>query len=246
MIKSVSILGNGNVGAYLAKAFRQMGIAVSVYSRHPKAQELAWESLDGQADLCLLCIPDRFIAEVSAQIPVQSGIVAHTSGTVSLEAIDVKHQQRGIFYPLMSLRADSSVEVQQIPFCLEASRPEVYTELETFAKSHSLLHYPLDSEKRKHLHLAAVISHNFGNYLYHWAHSTLAEVDLPLPILKPLLLQQIQGLDESDPILKQTGPAVRKDKNTQEAHQELLKNPELAALYRQISSLILKEHEEKL
>lgn len=246
MIKSVSILGNGNVGAYLALAFRQMGIEVSVYARHPKGNDLALERLDGQADLCLLCIPDRFIAEVSDSIPVQQGIVAHTSGTVSLDAIHPKHEQRGIFYPLMSLRPDSLVEVQDIPFCLEASHAAVYHQLEAFALAHQLQHYPLNSEKRKQVHLAAVISHNFGNYLYHWAYTRLAEVDLPLSILKPLLKQQIEGLDNGDPILRQTGPAVRRDKNTLEAHQALIKDVELAELYRQLSELIQKEYEEKL
>lgn len=246
MINRLAILGNGRVGTYLAYAFRQMGLEVDVFARKPLTGQKPWKEISTNADLCILCIADRFIEEVSAQIPAQNGILVHTSGSINLEALNTKHPKRGIFYPLMSIKKDSSFEIQKIPFCLEATNSTILEDLENFSQSNGLQHYAISSDKRKYLHLAAVLSHNFSNYLYHQAFETLKEADIPFSILKPLLEQQVNLLDDSDPILKQTGPAVRKDEPTMEAHFKMLQNPEIADLYQRLSQLIQKEYGEKL
>jgi len=247
MINSVAIIGNGKVGSYLALAFRQKGLQVKVYARSPKAEnEHQLSELDQDSDLCLICVADRNVAQVSSKIPKQNGILAHSSGTIALEDLDTKHEKRGIFYPLMSIVENSPVDIKEIPFCLEANQNSVLKDIETWAEAMNLKHYRVPSHQRKRLHLAAVIGHNFSNFLYHWAYQELKQVQLPLDILKPLLKQQVESLSSLDPIIRQTGPAVRGDFNTIEAHLKMLENPELASLYRQISELIQKEYEEKL
>ncbi len=247
MIKSVAIIGNGKVGTYMARAFRRKGIKVQVYARSPKSKtELNLSELDQDSDLCLICVADRNVAKVSTKIPAQHGILAHSSGTIALEDLDSKHEKRGIFYPLMSIAENSQVDLMEIPFCLEATDDSVLQDLEDWAETLSLKHYRVPSHQRKRLHLAAVIGHNFSNLLYHWAYLELKKSDLPLAILKPLLKQQVAGLESEDPIMHQTGPAVRGDFNTIEAHLKMLENPELADLYSKISELIQKEYEEKL
>ncbi|QNR23820.1 Rossmann-like and DUF2520 domain-containing protein [Croceimicrobium hydrocarbonivorans] len=247
MIHKIAIIGNGKVGTFLSKAFADMGLDVSVYARNPKsASQKKLSELGDDSDLCLICIADRNIAELTKCIPAQKGILAHSSGTVPLEDLDIRHPNRGIFYPLMSLQAESEVDIQSIPFCLEASSESILNQLKSWAQSLDLSYYEIDSKKRKQLHLAAVISHNFSNYLYHWAWQVLQKADIDFEILKPLLSQQVKGLSAADPILNQTGPAVRGDLNTIKAHQELLENPELADLYQKLSTLIQQSNEKEL
>lgn len=246
VIKQVSILGNGRVGTYLAQAFRQMAIEVRVFARQPKAGEKSWAAINTDADLCFICVADRAIATVSQEIPVQEGMLVHASGSIGLEQLDPKHPNRGIFYPLMSIKAESEFSIKEIPFCLEANSEANYQQLAHFAEHYKLQYYPVPSEKRRYLHLAAVFSHNFSNLLYHQSYQVLKAAGLPLTILKPLLQQQIAGLSEADPILNQTGPAVRKDENTLAAHLEMLDNPEIAELYQKITQLIQKEYGKKL
>jgi len=219
---------------------------VKIYARRPQNVQMEWSAIDGSADLCVLCVPDRMIEALSAQIPEQEGVLVHSSGTIPLEALDGKHQQRGILYPLMSLRADSKVDIKTIPFCLEASSEAVFSRLEEWCKDLGLLSYPLNSETRRSVHLGAVIGHNFSNFLYHWSFQVLRNAQLPLEILRPLLQQQLQELSNEDPILKQTGPAVRKDEETIQAHLQMIETPELAQVYEQISRLIQSEHEKEL
>ena len=170
MIQSISIIGNGKVSQYLEKAFLQSGIEVQVYARNPKLkQHLALNKLRGNNDLTIICVSDAAIASLSSSIPQQRGILVHSSGTAPLNTLDSKHPNRGIFYPLMSINAQTNLSLGDVPFCLEASSAACLKELETWADINKFNHYHIQSEQRKQLHLAAVISQNFTNYLYHWA-----------------------------------------------------------------------------
>jgi predicted short-subunit dehydrogenase-like oxidoreductase (DUF2520 family) len=247
MIERVAIIGFGKVGRYLKNAFALKGLEVTVFERSPqKPAHHHISNFSGDFDFCVLCVPDRVIRELSSQIAPCSGILSHSSGTVSLDALDEKHHNRGIFYPLMSIHANTTLDLSEIPICIEASNQESRFQIEKFAQKLKVSFFPIDSETRKHLHLAAVIAHNFSNYLYHWAFKELQTANLPLEILKPLLQQQVNGLGNQDPIHKQTGPAVRGDENTQKAHLEMLENPQLAALYKEMTALIKNDYEEEL
>lgn len=247
MIRKVALIGNGKVANYFNAQFRALGLEVQIFARQPKSEsELPIEQLGKDADLCLICIADRNIEALSEEIPSQTGILAHCSGTVPLSSLSSKHKSRGIIYPLMSITEQSIFALSEIPLCLEGSDKNTFQQLKDFLIGYELKAYRVPSTQRQRLHLAAVIGHNFSNYLYHWAAQELKEVDLPLEILKPLLNQQVNGLDHIDPIKKQTGPAVRGDNTTMETHLKMLKNPELADLYKKLSELIRKEYEEKL
>ena len=247
MFESVSIVGNGKVARYVHRSLQDLMVNAEIFARNPReAHERPLEALGTESDLCLICVSDDHIAQVSQSIPQQSGLVVHSSGTVSMEALDTKHAYRGIFYPLMSISEEATVDFKQIPFCLEATDDGKLTALQDWCQHLGLQHFHVPSSIRRQLHLAAVVSHNFSNYLYHWAYQSLKEVDLPMAILKPLLQQQLHQLDEQDPISRQTGPAIRGDEATLETHQRMLKDGELKELYRQISLLIQREYEEKL
>jgi len=246
MIQRVAIIGAGNVGLYLCSAFKAKGINCRLFSRNPRGNVEALSSFNGDFDLCLICIPDDSIAQISADLPVCKGIIAHSSGTVSLDALAAKHTARAIFYPPMSLRPDAQTAIEKITFCLEAKTSESLDELEAFCTEHQLSSARLTSSDRASLHLAAVISHNFSNYLYHIAHQILKEKNLSLELLKPLLAEQVKQIDKNDPAGRQTGPAQRKDFATLQKHLSLLPDESSKSLYKLISNAILGDNEEKL
>ncbi len=246
MIKSVAIIGAGNVGLYLYSAFKKKNLDCRIYSRKSTHMVEPLEKFKGDVDFCIICIPDDNIAELSMKLPPCRGILAHSSGTVSLEALSEKHSQRAIFYPPMSLRPDSDTPIEKITFCLEAKQNATLKALEDFCESRELSTARLNSKDRASLHLAAVMSHNFSNYLYHLSFKILQEKNLNLDLLKPLLAEQVKQINHLDPAERQTGPAKRKDFSTMQKHLSLLPDDNSKLIYKLISNAILGENEEKL
>ena len=91
------------------------------------------------------------------------------------------------------------------------------------------------------LHMAAVFACNFPNCLYQAAAGLLAAEGLPFQMLRPLILETAQKVQQELPQAMQTGPAIRGDESTMARHLQLLEGrPELAEVYLQLSQLIIK------
>jgi hypothetical protein len=64
-------------------------------------------------------------------------------------------------------------------------------------------------------------------------------------MLKPLILETAQKVQEQPPASVQTGPAVRNDKVTMDAHLQLLSHqPQLQEIYLLLSQGIIKNNNE--
>ncbi|MBN2638832.1 MAG: DUF2520 domain-containing protein [Bacteroidales bacterium] len=251
-IQSVVLIGSGNVATHLAQALKQQNIAVvQVFSPNPAhAARLAHtigtravsdiNIIDRSADLYLISISDDQIENVSDLLPEIKGIVAHTSGITALEALN-KHRNSGVFYPLQTFSKNRTVDLNTVPFCIEASDPETSEALTGLAKKLSSKVYPVSTEKRKQLHLAAVLVNNFPTYLYQKAMDLLNENDLDFDMLRPLITETGAKIMEMNPAAAQTGPARRGDQKTINIHKELLQHhPEILAVYELISNQIEK------
>lgn len=246
-LKKIAVIGNGKVGCFFAQALIKAGLSISHYARTPRtAEQKALSLYAAREELSLLCVSDESIAPLSEALPVGSGIIAHVSGATPLESLAAKHHRRAIFYPLMSLQAGYELPLARIPFCLEADQESDLQRLGLFAERLGAAHYPLNSKQRAYLHLAAVLAHNFSNQLYHLAYRVLQEQELSFALLKPLLLAQVEGLDDQDPALGQTGPALRGDRATMARHLSLLPRAADQDLYRLLSESISHTHEEEL
>lgn len=246
MIKIV-IIGSGNVAQHLIKAFSKSKFIelVQVFSRKKETLENILHSDKittdfarlKEADLYIISVTDDAINEVSKQIPFQNKFVVHTSGTSSIDSLDMKNH-RGVFYPLQTFSKNKAVDFSVIPICLEADNQDDYTILETVAQCISDSVFQINSEQRKALHVSAVFVNNFTNHLYQIGQEICAENQVPFEILKPLILETAEKIKTLTPVDAQTGPAKRNDSNTIEAHLEYLTNENQKKIYKILTQSI--------
>lgn len=252
----ITIIGSGNVAHHLGLGLFKAGHRIlQVYSRNLNpAKELAKKlkaqttdnlhALQTTADLYLICVSDKAIEAVASQIDFEPKLISHTSGSIPLSAL-TKFKNYGVFYPLQTFSKDREIALNEVPFCIEANTTENNTRLSTLAGSLSEKIYELDSEQRKQCHLAAVFANNFVNHFYLLAQQLLLEKNIPFDILKPLILETAQKVQQLAPGEAQTGPALRNDIQVIEAHIEQLKSDKLEKLYRFVTASITEVSKSK-
>lgn len=251
-ISNIAIVGAGNAAHHFAKAFLQLNhVTVIIYSRSAEQGKLLAKSVgvrfkpltdltSTNHDLVLLAVADNAIATVSKLAP-ENALVVHCSGATSMHTIDSNN--KGVFYPLQTMSKDKTVDFSNIPILIETDSAEHYTLLETLAKKLSSKVYPMSSEQRLKLHLAAVFACNFSNFMMVCAQSYLEKEQIPFEILHKLITETAEKAIQIGPNKSQTGPAVRGDENVLQLHEGLLENePELLHLYQTISNLIKSQH----
>lgn len=247
----VVIIGSGNVAESLAQAVAKSGLQlVQVFARNAvRAQEVArlagcgWAARSeelAEADIYLLAVSDRAVAEVAAALPIpEQAAVAHTAGSVPLEALPAKFARRAVFYPLQTFTQGRRVDFSELPVFIEASTPALQAELETFARRIARQVFYAGSARRAQLHLAAVFVCNFVNHMYAVGERLMNDAELDFALLKPLIAETAaKALDAASPAAVQTGPAVRGDRSTQERHAAMLGDDLLRTIYNAISQHI--------
>lgn len=249
----VIIIGAGNVATHIAKALKAVNIVVAqIWSYHyENASQLANEvnavavkdlvELDVNADLCLIAVKDDAIKDIVKNLISFKGLIAHTAGAVNIDVFKDTIASYGVFYPLQTFSKTKAVDFSNIPLCLEANNEHTLAILKEFARKISSNVVEINSEKRKILHLAAVFACNFTNHMYTLANEILIANDLPFEIIRPLIAETANKIEQALPPTVQTGPAIRQDIETLKKHEELLeKQPELLKIYKTLSESIKK------
>ncbi len=249
----ITLIGSGNVATHLGAAFKNAGHRiVQVYSPNThNASLLAYhigaeaisdlQQINPDTDIFVISVKDDVIAEmVQALLPHQK-LTVHTSGATGIAAITAFTDDAGVFYPLQTFSKTREVDFLNVPLCIEGANDEITRTLTQLTQSISNKVYQVSSEQRKVLHLSAVFACNFPNFLYGIAQQLLADSQMPFDMIRPLILETAQKVQTNMPAAVQTGPAVRNDRQTMEAHLQMLHgNPELENLYRIISQEIIK------
>ena len=250
MIK-ISIIGSGNVAQHLIGAFlavQETGSKlelVEVYSR--KKETIAHlvennkivtdiENLK-EADLYIIAVSDDVIASISQQLAFKNKLVAHTSGSVNLDAI-ADSNRKGVFYPLQSFTKNKAVDFNTIPICLEAENATDFQLLDTVAKLITSKVYAINSQQRRALHVAAVFVNNFTNHMYQIGHTICEENQIPFAILHPLITETAQKVAILSPTHSQTGPAIRNDEKTIATHEAFLTDQNQLTIYKILTQAI--------
>ena len=252
MIKII-LLGAGNVGCHLSKAFNkstQIDL-VQWYSRDYSS--LSYNNIDTEiindlskiksADIYIISISDSYVGEVSKKLNVSGKLVVHTSGSLDLSIIDQKNR-RGVFYPLQTLSKNKEIELAKVPMCIESENNKDLALLETISKHIGCKTYKTDYNERKILHLAAIFSNNFVNHMFTIAKEILDEKNLDFNILKPLINETVDKIHKLDPENAQTGPAVRNNNEIIVNHIKSLKKDDHKKLYELMTKLIKEKYGE--
>jgi predicted short-subunit dehydrogenase-like oxidoreductase (DUF2520 family) len=258
---ALSIIGAGKVGQALALLCLRAGYTTAaVYSRTPAHAERLAQQVGSvavataqeaalRADLILLTVPDDAIEVVARQLavcPLAGKGVIHTSGAHDarvLSALAARGAMTGSLHPAYPF-ADVESAMSGLAgttFALEADdeRLAVWLSEMVSALNGSVLRIPPGSKAL--YHAALVIASNYTVTLYAAAERLLltlsddrAAVDGALNRLVGATVENLRETGIPDAL---TGPLVRGDVGTIEAHLEALQqqDAQLAALYRDLA-----------
>lgn len=244
----VSVLGSGNLGTHMVNLLNDASQVklVQWYSRskiHDQEIEVTNDiKMLKNAEIYILCINDDSISDLSNQLIFNNKLVVHTSGSTTYESINRKNR-RGVFYPLQSFSKTRKLNYSKIPICIEAENDLDLNILIDLCNKIGCGFHKINFEQRKNLHLAAIITNNFTNYLFSLSKEILSDQNLNFDILKPLINETVDKIHKLDPSESQTGPARRNDQNIIDMHIKMLKDPEHQNLYKLISQMIKRKYD---
>lgn len=222
MFDSICVIGAGRVG---------QAAAARLSERVPT--RTAGRDLDcGEADLVLLCVPDRTIADVAAAIPLGPWI-AHTSGAVSVDAL-APHERRFGLHPLQTFQRGLGASQFDGAWgaVTAADGPALAAGLE-LAELLGLRAFELADDDRPAYHAAATMAASFLVTLHGAAADLLDSTGAPAEALAPLMSRTIENG------FVPTGPFVRGDRETVELHLAAIRarRPQLEPLYRELANV---------
>lgn len=253
-IKSISIVGGGNVGSHLAAALhgaklplKQIlvrNLAKSTYFK----DVLDLEVIDDPSkflpvDLIILAVTDDSLVDVAKWIHPGEAILAHVSGTMPFNLLTEYSAHCAVFYPLQTFSQGRDVDFGDIPIFLQAANELDLAKLQALAGQLSETVVIATDDMRRNLHLSAVFVSNFNNALNGMADELLAKAGISFDYLKPLILETAAKACKLDPVKGQTGPARRNDQSTLALHRNMLAvEKEKLMVYNTITEYILKKY----
>lgn len=253
------LIGSGNVATFLARNIKEPYqltqvsghdfVASGVKSEKLKVKNQGDNNNETNLDLSLLAfhfsliiiaVSDKAIASVARKIGETDALVVHTSGSMPMDVLP--QSRRGVLYPLQTISKKRSLDRARVPLYIEASQPVDLDLLRQLAQNIGSTATPMDSERRRYLHLAAVFCCNFVNRLYGISADILSEHGIPFQAMLPLIQETADKVAHLSPREAQTGPAVRWDTEVMEKQKSLL-DDEQADIYELLSRSI---HNDKL
>lgn len=193
------------------------------------------------ADFYIVAVKDDVISSLGSALPHLHGIVAHTSGSVPMDALAGMSDRYGVFYPLQTFSRTAKLDISKVPFFIEGSDTATTEALMSLARliSHSVTE--ADSSRRAILHIAAVFACNFTNYMWDIASGILDAHGMRFSVFAPLLKQTLDKALSMHPYDAQTGPAMRADVAVMQKHEALLPDDQ-KLIYNLISAAIMRRH----
>ena len=260
-IRSISIIGAGNVAHHLAIALYKRKYKIdyvcnrSIYGARKLSARVGGKATTSyrkvlSSDAIVVAVSDGAIPAVSRSIATISagaypGVIMHTAGSVASEVLSVVGHHYGSLYPFQTFSIDRELDMRDVPFYISASDESTRISMVKLGRSLSNQVSVISDEQRHALHLSGVMMNNFVNHLLHKAEEYLLKYDLDRHHLLSLISETISKVAVMSPFEAQTGPARRKDIETIEGHQDRLKHyPELREIYSTITTSIIKTYHE--
>ena len=247
----ISFIGSGNVATHFALAMYNRGHVIEqIYSRDlSHAQHLAdrvvaepinsFDQLRPTSNVYIIAVTDDALYDVVLDLHLNDALVLHTSGAVPIKVLKKTSSRYGVIWSPQSFVRDVAVEYNQLPFCIEGSDEETEKEIAEFIGMISPYIYHTTFKQRQYLHLSSVFVNNFSNALYAVAQQLCKRHKIDFEILYPLIMTTAKRVQWGDVKYQLTGPAVRGDEKTLDAHRKLLaKDPDLLNLYNELTNIL--------
>ena len=229
----IVLIGRGRLATNLEHALLSAGHEVaSINSR-------TLEALPLEADVYIVAVKDAALADVirAATKGRESQLFVHTAGSMPMDIFKGLTVHYGVFYPMQTFSKERLVDFNDISVFLETNDAVSMERLKMLSTTLTTHIYELDSEGRKHLHLAAVFACNFVNHCYALSAEVLAAKGLPFSVMLPLVDETAQKVHELSPREAQTGPAVRGDQNVMQMQANMLAGtPAVKQIYEALSN----------
>ena len=257
-IKNITILGTGNIANGFLNLFIKNQFKIDcIFGNSSKNIEKSIlkntfftnniSKITSNSDLYIFALRDDAYLEVFKKISKNNQLTIHTSGSLDSKNLGVVSNRWGCIYPLQSIKKDSEISWEKVPFFIEAANEKDEKLLSIFCTSNNMNFSILNSSKRKKLHLAAVASNNFTYHLLSMVKEYCIKNEVNFKDLKPLLEKTIEVALNEDPYMEQTGPANRADNTLIEKQVNELKDFEnLLEIYEIFTKQIIKKHHHEL
>src|SRR5574344_22605 len=246
----IVLIGAGNLATNLGKALLSAGHDIlQVYSRTSEAASTLATAVGGapttdinsvnpNADIYILSVKDSVLAEI---IPTlckgkEKKLFVHTAGSMPMDIFKGMALHYGVLYPMQTFSMERELDFSKIPVFVEGNDELALQTATELAHSVSQMVYELNSEDRKHLHLAAVFASNFVNHCYALSADILEKHGLDFSVMLPLIDEVADKVHQLSPKDAQTGPALRYDENVIRSQSQLLRtNPIVKEIYDRMS-----------
>ncbi len=252
----VGILGAGAVGTALAVGLAEAGYNVTAITSRDAEQARSLAARIGGAmhtrhagllvdvaDIVFLTVPDDVIGSVAESVPWRSGMAAvHCSGGTPVSVLECAGEYGAViggFHPLYTFprNAKRPVTLENVTFAIESPSPALHHQLRDMA--HALHGHAIDvNEKSRALyHISGVIASNYLVAIVAEAASIWAQFGYnqsqALQALLPLIRGTVGNIERDGAAAALTGPIVRGDLGTVQAHLEQLQAtlPSVVPLY---------------
>ena len=248
----IVFIGSGNLATHLSLALQAVGEDIAqVFSRTEEhAKELAEkldcnytasiDEIEKNADIYIFSVKDDAISGIAAAVckNTSDAVFIHTAGSVPMDIFKDYAQHYGVLYPMQTFSKARHVDFRPIPCFIEGADEQTRDLIRHLAESISDQVVLADSEKRRKLHLAAVLACNLTNHCYRLAERVLQEEQIDFRLYLPLIDETAKKVSEMSPRDAQTGPMVRYDVNVMNRQLELLPDERTRQIYRLMAESI--------
>lgn len=217
-----AVVGPGRLGTALHRTLVASGLEAG-------PAPLGRDADAADAEVVILCVPDRAIAEAAALV-APGRLVVHTSGAGSVD-LAAPHERRAVLHPLISVpTGDSSLEGACA--AIRATQPEDAAMLRTLAERLGMVPIDVAEDDRTAYHAAASLASNALVALQVAAAELAATAGVPASALQPLARAALAQVGASGAAAL-TGPAARGDWATIAAQRDAIaeRTPHLLPLF---------------
>jgi predicted short-subunit dehydrogenase-like oxidoreductase (DUF2520 family) len=266
---NIGIIGAGKVGTALGHVLKRKGFRiVAVASRRTASLDAAKAyigddclyTLDNRqavemADVVAVTTQDREIKKVAERlagngVELAGKVFFHTSGAHTFEELcplDAKGALLGSLHPLQTFPdIDAGISALPETYVFIEGEEGALPSLRVVASGIGRETVRIASEDKMLYHLSAVFVCNLLSALLYAGQGIMERIGIDLQPFYPIIRATLKNIEARGPSPSLTGPVVRGDAGTVEAHLEALQDMELyEQVYKSLSLVALRMADER-